>query len=63
MWRKIIQNWREILGWLVIAFVAYIYYEYLFGVWHDYSTYYVFRHLVELGILTAFILTWLRLNK
>jgi len=60
MWGKIAKNWREILGWIVIVFFAYMYLFEInsFDLLSGRSR--AFEFLI---VTTVFILAWLKLNK
>lgn len=59
MWRKIVQSWREIAGWIAIFVCSYYYVYYInYGVL-AYRT----NNFNFLAGLLLLILVWLRINK
>lgn len=60
MWRKLLQHWREILGWLTIAIFSYIYLYEINNIAVLARRTMAFEFLV---VVTILILGWLRLNK
>ena len=60
MWRKPLQHWREILGWLTIAAFAYVYLYKINSIGLLAHRDMAFPFLLALTVL---ILGWLKLNK
>jgi len=54
--KKILQNWREIIGWLIIVFFAH-YSIYRMDVYDRKNYFYIYT------IIVVMVLIWLKINK